>query len=686
LFYSVEVRKDLNFRQLFMPFKEKLYVERKMNTKHKILLTVLILLCLISVSSVAMAATPTANFKANTVIGTAPLKITFSDLSTGSPSSWRWNFGDGIESSTRNATHTYTKAGKYTVKLTVKNSSGSNTATKTGYITVTAGSTTVKPVAAFHSPEADLLLSGTTDNVEIDASDVVSFVDDSTGSPTSWSWNFGDGNTSTGKNPTHVYGKQGGYTVTLTVKNSAGSDTITRTCYVLVGVGSILPHAIDFTSTETIGKAPFSVIFTDLSDPNNNIYARAWDFGDGTTGSVGENGSASITHIYEKPGKYTVTLRNYDGGSSGGAVTKYQYITVTEEPTAAFHSPEAERRWAMVPTDEYSINATDVISFVDDSTGSPTSWSWNFGDGNTSTEKNPTHVYGKQGGYTVTLTVKNSAGVDTKTKTGYIPVGIYSYAIDVIDFTAQETNGEAPFTVTFTDISGQSAYGREWDFGDGVVENTGEDDGNSVSHTYEKAGKYTVNLKDYTGGGSGILTKYQYITVTEGTASKIPVPDFTVNKTSGTYPLTVKFTDLSTNNPTSVRWYFGDGIDSSTRNATHTYTKAGTYAVKLVANNSYGSNSITKTEYITVTAPKAPVAVFSASVTSGKAPLKVTFADQSTGNPTSWKWTFGDGITSTTQNATHTFTKAGKYTVSLTVKNAVGSNTKTTTSYITVTK
>jgi PKD repeat protein len=476
-------------------------VERKMSTKHKILLTTLIILCLISVSSVAMAATPTANFKANAVSGVVPLKVTFSDLSTGSPTSWRWNFGDGIESSTRSATHTYTKAGKYTVKLTVKNPSGSNTATKTGYITVNAGSTTVKPVATFHSPEADLLLSGTTDNAEIDASDAVSFVDDSTGSPTSWSWNFGDGNTSTEKNPTHVYGKQGGYTVTLTVENSAGSNTTIRTCYVLVGVGSILPHAIDFTSTVTTGKAPFAVMFTDLSEANN-IYARVWDFGDGTTENVGEiDNASSMIHTYKNPGKYTVTLRNYDGGSSGGAVTKYQYITVTED-----------------------------------------------------------------------------------------------------------------------------------------------------------------------------------------TASKIPVPDFTVNKTSGTYPLTVKFSDLSTNNPTSVRWYFGDGLDSSTRNATHTYTKAGTYAVKLVANNSYGSNNITKTGYITVTAPKAPVAAFSASATSGKAPLKVTFADKSTSSPTSWKWNFGDATTSTTQNATHTFTKTGKYTVSLTVKNGVGSNTKTTTSYITVTK
>jgi parallel beta-helix repeat protein len=84
--------------------------------------------------------------------------------------------------------------------------------------------------------------------------------------------------------------------------------------------------------------------------------------------------------------------------------------------------------------------------------------------------------------------------------------------------------------------------------------------------------------------------------------------------------------------------------------------------------------------------PKAPVAAFSASRTSGKAPLKVTFADKSKGAVTSWKWNFGDGKYSTTKNSVHTYTKAGKYTVSLTVKNAKGSNTKTVKNYITVTK
>ena len=93
---------------------------------------------------------------------------------------------------------------------------------------------------------------------------------------------------------------------------------------------------------------------------------------------------------------------------------------------------------------------------------------------------------------------------------------------------------------------------------------------------------------------------------------------------------------------------------------------------------------MTKFIYIDVKTLKAPVAAFSASSTSGKAQLKVTFTDKSTGSPSSWKWSFGDGTSSTAKNPVHTYRKAGKYTVGLTVKNAKGSNTKTMSGYITV--
>jgi PKD repeat protein len=101
--------------------------------------------------------------------------------------------------------------------------------------------------------------------------------------------------------------------------------------------------------------------------------------------------------------------------------------------------------------------------------------------------------------------------------------------------------------------------------------------------------------------------------------------------------------------------------------------------------NAVGKSTVTGFYYIKVALPlKAPVAAFSASPTSGKAQLKVQFADKSTGSPTSWYWNFGDKSTSTARNPMHKYSKAGKYTVTLTVKNEAGSNTKKMSNYITV--
>jgi PKD repeat protein len=173
----------------------------------------------------------------------------------------------------------------------------------------------------------------------------------------------------------------------------------------------------------------------------------------------------------------------------------------------------------------------------------------------------------------------------------------------------------------------------------------------------------------------------------EEPAPKKPQASFSGSPTSGKAPLKVQFTDKSTNSPTSWKWSFGDGKSSTDKNPAHTYSKAGKYTVSLTVKNAAGTNTKTIKKYITVnTAPIKPVAAFSASPRSGKAPMKVQFTERSTNSPTSWKWNFGDKTYSTTKSPAHTYSKAGKYTVSLTVKNAKDSNTKTMSGYITVSK
>jgi parallel beta-helix repeat protein len=265
----------------------------------------------------------------------------------------------------------------------------------------------------------------------------------------------------------------------------------------------------------------------------------------------------------------------------------------------------------------------------------------------------------------------------------YLPLVISKHSDQVIpdaNFWGYPKSGDAPLNVTFTDTSTGKPTAWKWDFGDGKYSNQ-----KNPVHTYSEAGKYTVTLTAGNAAGSDIMTKPSYINITASTPSEKPNADFWGSPKSGNAPLNVAFTDASTGAPTARKWSFGDGTYSTEKNPAHTYSKAGIYTVALTVSNEAGSNTMTKPSYITVkTAPLKLAASFSASPTSGKASLKVKFTDKSTGSPGSWKWSFGDGTYSTQKSPSHTYSTAGKYTVSLTVKNSYNSNSTTKSGYIVV--
>jgi PKD repeat protein len=184
--------------------------------------------------------------------------------------------------------------------------------------------------------------------------------------------------------------------------------------------------------------------------------------------------------------------------------------------------------------------------------------------------------------------------------------------------------------------------------------------------------------------GAGRVNAFNAVNNGGGGGTPPPTADFTGSPTSGCAALTVEFTDQSTGEIDSWSWDFGDGTTSTAQNPTHEYASAGSYTVSLTVTGPGGSDTETKTNYITVST--TPVADFTASPTSGAAPLTVSFTDQSTNNPTSWSWDFGDGTTSTQQNPSHEYSAAGTYTVKLTASNSCGSDTETKTDYITVTE
>jgi len=160
--------------------------------------------------------------------------------------------------------------------------------------------------------------------------------------------------------------------------------------------------------------------------------------------------------------------------------------------------------------------------------------------------------------------------------------------------------------------------------------------------------------------------------------------NFTATPTSGKTPLTVSFSDTSDASPTKWYWNFGDDTNSIEQNPAHTYTTAGSYNVSLRAWNDLGSDTMEKVGYIPVRNPAPPIANFTATLTSGKAPLAVQFTDLSANGPLAWAWSFGDGYVSMEQNPVHRYDVSGTYAVALDATNADGSDTKTRTDYITV--
>ncbi len=195
---------------------------------------------------------------------------------------------------------------------------------------------------------------------------------------------------------------------------------------------------------------------------------------------------------------------------------------------------------------------------------------------------------------------------------------------------------------------------------------------------------------------TGLAVKYisDVIIYSTTPASEVqpPAAAFSATPMTGAVPLTVQFTDMSTNSPTSWAWDFSnDGsVDSTQKDPSYTFITAGTYTVKLTSANSYGNASEIKNGYITVSAPSgtAPAAAFSATPRSGTAPLTVRFTDSSTGTDiTSRAWDFdNDGvIDSDDKNPRFTYTVAGTYPVKLTVSNAYGTSSEVKNQYIRVT-
>jgi parallel beta-helix repeat protein len=302
----------------------------------------------------------------------------------------------------------------------------------------------------------------------------VSFTGEAWGgtSPYSYRWTFGDGGSSTAKNPSHTYSQTGTYTATLTVTDDEGDQ---NTDSVTIHVNDTQALSAGIVASPTSGEAPLTVSFTGSASGGRPPYSYRWTSSDGNATT-----QQNPTHTFSQPGTYNISLTVTDSNSDqDSASVSIQVNSPAAQLTA---SAGASPMTGHAPLD---------VQFTGSVTGGTSAYSyhWTFGDGGSSTAKNPSHTYAQPGTYTVTFTVTDSNSLQDST----------SLSIQVSSPTAQLTasaganpiTGHAPLDVQFNGsvTGGTSPYSYQWTFGDG-----GSSTAKNPSHTYAQPGTYTATF------------------------------------------------------------------------------------------------------------------------------------------------------------------------------------------------
>ncbi len=457
---------------------------------------------------------------------------------------------------------------------------------------------------------------------------------------TSYTWDFGDGSPvlSGGSLTNHTYTATGIYIASITLVTANGC---VNTDTMMVRVGS--PPTVTFTASPTHVCYGDSVYFT-ATVLTGTVTNFEWSFGDGS----GTSSSTGITHIYSYPGTFSVTLTPVHNGCPGPPYVMPGVIIVD--------SPMA------VIKDSLMCSPATRVAFTNMSLGADTHI-WFFGDGTSSTLDDPIHDYPAISVYTVTLTTHNIASGCRDT--ARLVVNLVQPTTDFIaDDTAVCEGDDVYFT---SSVTGGSISTYLWRV-NGLTEPW--QISSTLRDTFDVRGLYTIQLiVKYPTGCFDTITKEDYIMVGKPTAGFVATP------IPGCWPLTVTFTDTSSDVTgstfTAFGWDFGDGATAlvTTPTVTHTYTLPGTYdVVELVTDNIGCIDTLESPSLVTVYKPEA---TFVASNTHPCINIPTNFTNTSTGIVSSF-WIFGDGTTSTATSPAHAYSATGTYTVKLVVTDAHG--------------
>jgi PKD repeat protein len=561
---------------------------------------------------------PTVSFTINDPTQCVGSNFVFTNNSsvTNSTLTHKWSFGNGRTSKATSPTNNYTSAGFYTVKLVSTSAFGCK-------------DSTTRNDTVYYKPVVNFTINDPTQCV---GSNFV-FTNNSsvTNSNLTHKWSFGDGRTSTTTSPTNNYASAGFYTIKLVSTSGFGcKDSITKKDTVYY------KPTVSFTINDPTQCVGSNFVFTNNSSVTNSNLTHKWSFGDGRTSTT-----TSPSNNYASAGFYTVKLVSTSAFGCKDSTTRND--TVYYKPVVNF----------TINNPTQCVGSNFVFTNNSSVTNSTLTHKWSFGDGRTSTTTSPSNNYASAGFYTVKLVSTSAFGckdsITKKDTVNYKPT---------VSFTINDPTQCVGSNFVFTNNSSvtNSTLTHKWSFGDGRTSTT-----NSPSNNYASAGFYTVKLVSTSGFGcKDSITK-------KDTVYYKPSVSFTINDPTQCVGSNFVYTNNSsvTNSTLTHKWGFGDGRTSTTTSPTNNYASAGFYNVKLVSTSAFGcKDSITKND----TVFPGPVPNFainnSSQCLSGNSFVFTNSSSLPTGSM-NYKWSFGDGNGSNSQNPSYSYGSVGFFSVKL---------------------